>query len=64
MATRQAKQEELLTTAKIAEKLGVKPADVKKAIAAAGVQPDAKRGACAYYGPESVKKIEKVLKQL
>jgi len=57
-----AKTEELLTAAKIAQKLGVKPAEVKKAIAAAGLAPDVKRGACAYYKPATVKKIQKALK--
>ncbi len=54
-------KEELLTSAKIAEKLGVKPADVKKAIEKLGLQPDVKRGACAYYGPASVKRIAQEL---
>ena len=57
-----AKTEELLTAAKIAQKLGVKPAEVKKAIAAGGLAPDVKRGACAYYKPATVKKIQKALK--
>ncbi|MCW5979888.1 MAG: hypothetical protein KIT09_17540 [Bryobacteraceae bacterium] len=55
-------KEELLTAAKVAEQLGASPAQVKKAIAAAGVVPDAKKGACAYYGPQTVKRIQKALK--
>jgi len=62
MATKSEPKEELLTAAKIAEQLGVPPAQVKKAIAAAGVAPDAKKGCCSYYGSASVKRIQKVLK--
>jgi hypothetical protein len=62
MATKSEPKEELLTAAKIAEQLGVAPAQVKKAIAAASVAPDAKKGGCSYYGPASVKRIQKALK--
>jgi len=61
-AAKAAPKGELLTAAKIAQKLGVKPAEVKKAIVAAGLTPDVKRGACAYYKPATVKKIQKALK--
>lgn len=61
MGTKTQPQAELLTAAKIAEQLGVKPAQVKKAIAAAGVAPDAKKGGCAYYAPATVKKIRKAI---
>ena len=55
-------KEELLTGGKIAEKLGVSAAKVKKAIEELNIEPDTKKGPCAYYGPASVKKIEAKLK--
>lgn len=53
---------ELITSGKIAENLGISPAKVKKAIQELNIEPDAKKGVCAYYGPESVQKIEAKLK--
>ncbi len=55
-------QEELLTAAKIAERLGVSPAQVKKAIAAAAIAPAVKKGGCSYYSAATVKKIQKAIK--
>jgi GTP-binding protein HflX len=54
--------EELLTTGKIAEKLGVSPAKVSKTIKDNGLEPDQKKGNCAYFGPEKVGKLEELLK--
>ena len=54
--------DELLTAGKIAEKLGVSPAKVSKAIKEGGVEPDQKKGNCAYFGPEKVSKLEELLK--
>lgn len=54
--------DELLTTAKIAEKLGVPASRVSKVIKEKGVQPDQKKGNCGYYGPAKVKEIEEALK--
>lgn len=51
----------LLTAGKLAEAWGVKPAEVKKAIAAAGVRPDAVRCGCAYYGAGTAAAIRKHL---
>ena len=53
-----AKNEDLLTAGKIAQALGAKPADVKKAITALEMKPDTVKGGCSYYGPASVKKIK------
>ncbi len=53
-----ARNEELLTAGKVAEALGRKPAEVKKAITELKLQPDLTKGACSYYGPASVKKIK------
>jgi hypothetical protein len=52
---------ELLTTGKIAEKLGVSQGKVSKVVKEKGLEPDAKKGACGYYGPEKVKLIAEAL---
>jgi hypothetical protein len=51
----------LLTAGKLAVAWGVKPAEVKKAIAAAGVRPDASRCGCAYYSRAAAASIKKHL---
>ncbi|MBI2375797.1 MAG: hypothetical protein HYV07_17505 [Deltaproteobacteria bacterium] len=51
----------LLTVSKIAKELGVSDGKVKKAIAELKLDPDAKKGACAYYAPASVAKIKTAL---
>lgn len=53
----------LLTAGKIAEKLGVSPAKVNKAIKDNGVEPDQKKGNCAYFGPEKAAQLEVLLKK-
>jgi len=52
---------DLLTAAKIAAALKVTDAKVKKAIAALGLTPAARKGVCAYYAKADVPKIEKAL---
>jgi len=52
---------DLLTAGKLAVAWAVKPADVKKAIVAAGVRPDATRCGCAYYSPAAAASIRKHL---
>jgi hypothetical protein len=52
------KNDELLTAGKIAQALNAKPADVKKAIAALKLEPDAVKGGCSYFGPSKVEKIK------
>lgn len=54
--------DELLTTAKIAEKLGVSASKVSKVIKEKGLEPDQKRGNCGYYGLAKVKQIEEALR--
>ena len=54
--------DEMLTAAKVAAKLGVKPKQVKDAIADKGIEPDQTKGACKYYGPKTVAKIKKAIK--
>ena len=52
---------ELLTVGNIAKTLAVSDGKVKKAIATLALTPDAKKGACAYYGPAAVAKIKDAL---
>lgn len=54
--------DELLTTGKIAEHLGVSAGKVSKVIKERGLEPDQKKGNCGYFGPEKVKQIEDALK--
>jgi len=54
---------DLLTAAKVAQEIGVSDAAVKKAIKELGIQPDAKKGPCNYYGPAAVAKIKKAVKK-
>jgi len=53
--------DDLLTAAKIAAQLKVSDAKVKKAIAAIGLKPAAKKGVCNYYEPSAIPKIKKAL---
>jgi hypothetical protein len=53
---------DLMTAGKIAEALSAPPAKVKKAIAALGLKPKAKKGACSYYSAESLAKIKAAIK--
>jgi hypothetical protein len=52
---------DLLTAAKIAAQLKTSDAKVKKAIAALGLKPAAKKGVCSYYAKGDVPKIKKAL---
>ncbi len=52
---------DLLTAAKIAQQLKVSDAKVKKAIAALGLKPAARKGVCSYYQKSAVPKIKKAL---
>lgn len=52
---------EMLSSGKIAEALGLPPSAVKKFLKDQGVKPDEKRGNCAYYGPKTVKAVQKAL---
>ena len=55
-------QNELLTGKKIAEKLNISPSKVNKYLKENDVQPDQVKGNCKYYGPKTVKQVEKALK--
>jgi hypothetical protein len=54
--------DDLLTGKKIAEKLGVSQGKVTKYLKENDVKPDNVRCNCKYYGPKTVKQIEKALK--
>ncbi|HOT96863.1 MAG TPA: HTH domain-containing protein [bacterium] len=54
--------EEMVSAGKLAKEWGVSETAVKKAIKELGVEPDAKKGACALYGKATAAKIKKALK--
>jgi hypothetical protein len=56
-----ARNEELLTAGAIAKAIGASDAKVKNAIKTLRIQPKAKKGVCAYYGPDAVAKVKKAL---
>ena len=56
-----AKNDELMTAGGIAKAIGASDAKVKGAIKTLGIQPKAKKGVCAYYGPDTVAKVKKAL---
>ena len=57
------KKDDLLTTAKLAEKLGISQGKVKKLIEEQKIKPDAARGKCNFYGPAALDKIRKAMKK-
>jgi hypothetical protein len=52
----------LMTAATMAKELGVSDAKIKKTLAELGLQPEAKKGVCSYYGAETLKKVKAALK--
>jgi hypothetical protein len=52
----------LMTAGNIAAALKASPGQVKKAIAALGLKPTAKKGACTYYGAEALPRIKAAIK--
>jgi hypothetical protein len=50
--------DELLTAGKLAEKLGVSAAKVKKVITELNIAPDLVKSNCSYYGTKSAEKIK------
>lgn len=52
---------ELLTTGKLAAKLEVSPAKVKKLITELNIEPEQVKGCCKYYGNSAAEKIKKSL---
>jgi len=51
-------KEEMFTAGKLAEQFGVPPAKIKKAIETLQIQPDMKKGGCAYFSTETAQKIK------
>ncbi|HJW72849.1 MAG TPA: DUF3606 domain-containing protein [Geothrix sp.] len=54
--------EELKTAANWAKELGVPEKKLKDAIKAVGLEPDAKKGVCAYFSKASAEKAKKAIK--
>jgi hypothetical protein len=52
----------LMTAGNIAKALSLPDAKVKKAIAALGLKPKARKGPCNYYGEEVLPKIKSAIK--
>lgn len=53
--------EDLKTASAWAKDLGVPEKKLKEAFKAAGIAPDAKKGACAYYAKASAEKAKKII---
>jgi hypothetical protein len=53
--------EELKTAAKWASDLGVPEKKLKEAIKLMGLEPDAKKGVCAYYSQATAEKAKKAI---
>lgn len=53
--------EDLKTAAAWAKELGLPEKKLKEAFKAAGIEPDAKKGVCAYYSKVSAEKARKAI---
>lgn len=54
--------DDLKTAGNWAKDFGVPEKKLKDAIKAAGIEPDAKKGACGYYSRKSAEKAKKAIK--
>jgi len=54
--------DDLKTAANWAKELGVSEKKLKEAFKAAAIQPNAKKGVCAYYSKASAQKAKKAIK--
>ncbi len=54
--------EDLKSATNWAKELGVPEKKLKEALKAAGIEPDAKRGVCAFYSKASAEKAKKAIK--
>jgi len=54
--------DDLKTAANWAKDLGVPEKKLKDALKAAGIEPDAKKGVCAYFSKASAEKAKKAIK--
>lgn len=50
--------DDLKTLANWAKELGLNEKKLKETVKAAGLEPDAKKGACAYYGKAAIAKAQ------
>ncbi|MBN2357304.1 hypothetical protein JXO59_14405 [candidate division KSB1 bacterium] len=55
--------EEMYTAAKMAKALHISDTVVKKTLKELRIEPDAKKGACSYYGAATLEKIKRALKK-
>lgn len=55
--------EDMRTIGNWAKELGIPEKKLKEAVKAAAIQPDAKKGPCAYYSRESAEKAKKSIKK-
>ncbi|HNY31047.1 MAG TPA: hypothetical protein PKO15_09170 [Fibrobacteria bacterium] len=55
--------EELLSSGKLAEKVGLSPAKLKKLLAELEIQPAQMKGICAMYDAAALKKVQSSLKK-
>ncbi len=55
--------QELMTTKRISETMGVSEGKVKKAIKELNLEHDSARGVCKYYGAENFEKIKNALQK-
>ncbi len=55
-------QKDLKTLAAVAKELGASPTVLRRAVQAGGIQPDAVRCGCAYYGPKARAAMRKFAK--
>lgn len=55
--------EEMFTAAKLAKALKISESVVKKTLKELQIEPEAKKGACNYYGTATMEKIKRALKK-
>ncbi len=55
--------DDMKTIGNWAKELGIPEKQLKEAVKAAAIQPDAKKGACAYYSRASAEKAKKSIKK-
>ena len=56
-------EKDMLTIAKLAQAWNVSEKLVKEAVEKSGIEPDATRGKCRFYGPAAAEKIRKAIKK-
>ncbi len=56
-------EKDMLTIAKLAQAWKVSEKLVKDAVEKTGIEPDATKGKCRFYGPAAAEKIKKAIKE-